>query len=295
MLGLVALLACFFIFPFASVSENDKVGTAFRISSFYPCDPKQGKNITNSDKNGGCVAHAGYFMTYRLFLAFAVVMITNAFTMLDVTSTKDDPYRKRIHHGFWLYKYLYLLICMFFFFFFPTPGMDKEGYFEYTISIIGNLAHVIFSFFELTVILDVVEMWVVSSVVGSNGWNNFMYTLITCILLIMDVIAYIAIFTHFAFKLQFNELELYKDTHILKTLGLLDLAKPPYNILVKDELNKTVTEAIASVNHKITEYERNQSKLSPTWPWTNCLIGTSKSCLITDLQPKYLITVFLLL
>ncbi|ODN04514.1 putative serine incorporator [Orchesella cincta] len=218
MLGIVTILAAFFIIPWPESLLSTKSTV---ISKFYPC---QGKNLRNMAFNGGCEAHAGYFMVYRCFLAFATTMLFNSFVLSFVDSTSENPHRAKIHQGFWLYKYLLLAGLMAFYFLFLTGTNDKEGIFELFCSILGNIAHMIFSLVELTYIMDVVEFWVIANA-QSGPWADFFYWCTTGIVSLCSLTLFIYICVEFSRKRTFvSGISGYFDNCVPGTMGDVDEA-----------------------------------------------------------------------
>lgn len=200
MLAVVSLLAAFFVVPYPTLGLN---WSSTDISSFYPC--QSGKMIKYKEANGGCEHHAGYFMAYRVYFAYVTFLFTNCLLMIRVSNTKDDPYRSKCHHGFWFYKYLYLTVLLFVFFFMLNGERDKEGIFEFTASIIGNVAHSIFSFIEVTFVLDLVELWVHENKTNKGRWNNFIYGGNTFLLFLFSAILYVKIWLEYSTQRIFSK------------------------------------------------------------------------------------------
>ncbi|CAL8071950.1 unnamed protein product [Orchesella dallaii] len=215
MLAVVTILSAFFIVPWP---ESLLTTQSTIISKFYPC---QDKKIRNMDKNGGCHAHAGHFMVYRCFLAFATAMLTNSFVLSFVDSTSENPHRSKIHQGFWLYKYVYLGGLMAMYFLFLNGSTDPEGVFELVCSILGNVAHFLFSLIELTFILDIVEFWIITNK-RSGAWAEFFYWCSTGVVSLCSLTMFIYICSEFSRERSFTGTGVGYDNCVPGTMGDVD-------------------------------------------------------------------------
>lgn len=243
------LLSLFFASPWFVWLNDDKnnmyatmLNTGF--DEIFLCKDKKEKGP------GGCLMHAGYYMTYRCFLAFAVIMLTNAFTMIDVTSTTDDPHRGRCHHGFWLYKYIFLISLLLIIFFAFNGITDPNSWFEYIVMLFGLCIHAMFNFFELIILMELVEILTIAMKTRKEHGGKFLYAMLTAITFVGDILAYGYIAVWYSFKRDFQTLRLKERVRLSKVNQV-----PADHPFVEDMMER----------------------FEPKWPTTNCLEGESKN------------------
>ena len=102
---------------------------------------------------GDCKGHAGYFIVYRIFLAWIILLLALIFCTIGVMSSKETC-RPAVHQGFWLPKFfIFFGLCAA-----TNLLISVQGPFDETFMFVGLAATVIFSIPQLVSFLDMCDI-----------------------------------------------------------------------------------------------------------------------------------------
>lgn len=105
---------------------------------------------------GDCKGHAGYFIVYRTFFAWIILLLVLILCTIGVISSKETC-RPAVHQGFWLPKFIiFFALCAMTILF-----ISVKSPFDETFMFVGLSATVIFSIPQLISFLDLCDVIVI--------------------------------------------------------------------------------------------------------------------------------------
>ncbi|CAG7836216.1 unnamed protein product [Allacma fusca] len=194
-LGFVMLFSTIFIVIYPDKSKG--------VAALAPCmNAKTGEMYHIGGWWGDCRGHAGYFIVYRIFLAFVIVLLFLALCTVGVTTSKDFC-RPGIHQGFWLWKFL-----LFFTISAVTIALitvkTVNVSFDETWMYIGSAAAVIFSFPQIIFFLELIEQVVIKvKTITLFDWR-IIYWLLTSLFYLIDIGIIVVLCCYYTYRTPFR-------------------------------------------------------------------------------------------